>query len=108
MPAGKNGFPVVLTADRTLFSDCSGFGGGDFLACLPSRLIPKFILNYFLCPRISSKDGKAILAPYSLRKIEAILTESGFEESEVAIANPDDLSKVIGITTVIAMYCCRI
>ncbi|MEM1515802.1 MAG: radical SAM protein [Candidatus Bathyarchaeia archaeon] len=104
----KDGFQIVLTADRTLFTNYSGFDGGGFLTCLPARLIPKFILNYFLCPRIpSNKNGEAILAPYSLRKIESVLIENGFDENEVIVVHPDNLgkvvsekTKVIGITTV--------
>lgn len=99
MPTSKNGFLIVLTADRTLFTDYGGFGGGGFLACLPARLIPEFILNYLLCPRIPSIDGRATLAPYSLRRIESILIENGFDECEVVVAHPDDLGKVIGEKT---------
>ncbi|MEM2168955.1 MAG: hypothetical protein QW186_04025 [Candidatus Bathyarchaeia archaeon] len=96
---GEGSFPIVLTADRTLFTDYGGFGGGGFLACLPARIIPKFILHHFLCPRTPSKNGRAVLAPYSLRRIEAVLIENGFDESEIIIVHSDDLGKVVGEKT---------
>ncbi|MBS7606206.1 MAG: radical SAM protein [Candidatus Bathyarchaeia archaeon] len=96
---GDGSFPIVLTADRTLFTDYGGFGGGGFLACLPARIIPKFILHHFLCPRIPSKNGRAVLAPYSLRRIEAVLIGNGFDEGEIIVAHPDDLGKVVGEKT---------
>ncbi|MEM4830990.1 MAG: radical SAM protein [Sulfolobales archaeon] len=97
--SGGGGFRVVLTADRTLFTDYGGFPGGGFLVCLPARIVPEFILSHILCPKTPSKDGEAVLAPYSLRKIEAALIENGFDENEVVVAHPDELGKVIGERT---------
>jgi len=38
----KAGYKIVLTADRTLFTDYGGFEGGGFLTCLPRLLVPDF------------------------------------------------------------------
>jgi radical SAM superfamily enzyme YgiQ (UPF0313 family) len=97
--AHAEGFPVVLTADRTLFTDYAGFSGSGFLTCLPARLIPRYFLYHFLCPRVSSVNGRALVAPYSLRKVEASLLANGFSEDEVVVAHPDDLDEVVGNVT---------
>ncbi|MCX8204793.1 MAG: B12-binding domain-containing radical SAM protein [Candidatus Nezhaarchaeota archaeon] len=105
------GFKVVLTADRTLMSD---YGGGLFLGFLstaPRRGLPllhPFILfNFFIRPVPVGEDGRAVLAPNGLRRIEAALIASGyFSEEEVAVVPPSKLrhavgpsTKVIGVST---------
>ncbi|RJS69899.1 hypothetical protein CW693_01120 [Candidatus Bathyarchaeota archaeon] len=93
------GYKIVLTADRTLFTDYGGFEGGGFLTCLPRRFIPDFFLYRVLCPKIRSDDGRALYASYSLRKIEASLLVGGFTEDEVVVAPPDELHRVVGEET---------
>ncbi|OLS13823.1 MAG: radical SAM protein [Promethearchaeota archaeon CR_4] len=44
-------------------------------------------------------DGRARLAPYGLRKIEATLIENGFDENDIATVPPMSLSKFIGENT---------
>jgi radical SAM superfamily enzyme YgiQ (UPF0313 family) len=103
----KGGYKIVLTADRTLFTNYGESAAGGFIVCLPKRIIPDFFFYRILCPPLHSKKGKAILAPYSLRRVEAYLLANGFDETEVVVAPPDELemvigpnTRVIGITTV--------
>jgi hypothetical protein len=50
----------------------------------------------------SLQNGRAVLAPYSLRKLEAYLLANGFDESEVIVTLPDDLevARKIGIEVI--------
>ncbi|MEM4699617.1 MAG: radical SAM protein [Candidatus Nezhaarchaeales archaeon] len=97
----RGGFKVVLTADRTLMSD---YGGGLFLGFLttaPRRGFPLFhpfiVFNFLARPVPADKDGRALLAPHGLRRIEAALIASGhFSEGEVAVVPPDKLESAIG------------
>ena len=95
----KKGYKIVLTADRTLFTDYGGSAAGGFIVCLPSRFIPDLFLRRFLCPPLHSKKGRAILAPYSLRKVEAYLLANGFDEDELVVAPPENLEMVVGPNT---------
>ena len=96
----KQGFPVVLTADRTLMSE---YNGGIFLgfsACIPRGLIPDSVYFSLFCPSVKAdKNGVVEAAPYGTRKIEAALLENGFSREEVIVAHPDRLDRVIGPKT---------
>jgi len=96
----SSGFPVVLTADRTLMSE---YGGGIFLgfsACVPRGLIPDWLYFSFLCPSVeTNSDGSVKYAPYGTRKIEAALLNNGFKKEDVIVAHPEHLEKVIGPKT---------
>jgi len=98
--SGKRGFPVILTADRTLMSE---YGGGIFLgfsACVPRGLIPDWLYFSLLCPSVEvNDDGSARYAPYGTRKIEAALLDNGFRREDVIVAHPEHLEKVIGPET---------
>jgi len=90
----------VLTASATEMSDffnnpfiafSAGFGIGP---------IPLGFAKRRLYPAVKSyPNGKAKYAPYGLRKVEAILLENGFSESEVAVVHPDNLDQFIGPKT---------
>ena len=96
----KRGFPVILTADRTLMRE---YGGGIFLgfsACVPQGLIPDRLYFSLLCPSVEvNDDGSARYAPYGTRKIEAALLDNGFRREDVIVAHPEHLEKVIGPET---------
>ena len=101
------GAKIVLTASAVEMSDFSndqffafmgGFSKGPIPAWLPRKqLYPPTESNY---------NGTAKYAPYGLRKVEAVLLNNGFDESDVAVVQPHQLdafvgsnTKVIGITT---------
>jgi len=97
---GSSGFPIVLTADRTLMSE---YGGGIFLgfsACVPRGLIPDRLYFSLLCPSVEvNDDGSVKYAPCGTRKIEAALLDNGFKRRDVIVAHPEHLEKVIGPKT---------
>ena len=66
---------------------------------LPESAIQQGDNGKHFFPTKSDDEGRLILAPYSLRKIEAALLEYGFTEDEVIIADPRKLDSVIGPET---------
>ena len=98
--ANTQGTKIVLTASATEMSE---FGNSQFLAfvgAFASGPFPKWLLRKLLYPPVErTADGRAKVAPYGLRKVEAILLENGFSESEVAVVHPADLGKFIGPDT---------
>ncbi|PTD94843.1 hypothetical protein C9439_00430 [archaeon SCG-AAA382B04] len=96
----NDGYKVVLSSDRTLFSE---YHGGIFLgfsACFPSSLINEFLYFNLFCPSIEVEEsGAAKFASRSLRLIESKLLEDGFRENEVIVAHPYYLDRVIGSET---------
>lgn len=95
---------IILTADRGSFTDYGGSSVLGYVACMPSRLVPKvFMDRFFTLPAKVDPDGKALYAPYALRKLEASLTEKGFD---VSVVPPEVLethikggTKILGVTT---------
>jgi len=91
---------VLLTADSTLMSDYRENEFLGFGTCAPPNFIPDFIYRQLFFPPIKTGDGKAVAAPYGLRKIEAQLLKEGFK---VITVTPDHLgtwihkAKVLGI-----------
>jgi len=94
------GYPIVLTADRTLMSE---YGGGIFLgfsACVPKGLIPDRLYFSLFCPSVDvDKDGSVEAAPCGTRKIEAALLDHGFSTEDVIVAHPEHLEKAVGPRT---------
>ena len=89
-----SGVKVVLTASATEMSDyynnpfvafVAGFGKGPVPLGLVRKLYPPVERNH---------DGRAKYAPYGLRKVEAMLLENGFAESDVAVVHPEDLNDI--------------
>ncbi len=76
---------IVLTADRTLMTDYNGLTPMGHFACLPDRLMPNFVLKYVL-PKLDENQ-----APYTLRRVEASLVDSGFD---VSIVRPQEINKI--------------
>ncbi len=92
-------YDVVLTADRGSFTDYNGSSVLGYVACMPYRLVPRLFMDKFFTPPMKTdKEGKALFAPYALRKIEAVLVNSGFS---VAVVPPEKLSKFAKETKVI-------
>ncbi len=100
MDKTKNGYKIVLTADRTLMSE---YNGGIFLgfsACIPRGVIPDKLYFSLFCPSIQvNKDGSAKYAPCGTRKMEAELLKNGYSPNDVIVAHPDHLDKVVGPNT---------
>ncbi len=70
---------VILTADRGSFTDYGGSSVLGYVACMPARLVPRFFMDRLFTPPIKSdRYGRALTAPYALRKLEALLIRSGF------------------------------
>ncbi|MCY0859358.1 MAG: radical SAM protein [Sulfolobaceae archaeon] len=89
---------IVLTADRGEFSDFGGSSVMGYVACMPYRLIPRIFMDKLFAPPVSAyKDGRAVFAPYPLRKLEASLVASGF--SDVAVVPPEKIRKAVNEKT---------
>ncbi|CCC82684.1 B12-binding domain-containing radical SAM protein [Thermoproteus tenax] len=89
---------IVLTADRGSFTDYGGSTSLGYIADMPARLVPRLFMDKFFTPPISTdRDGRAIYAPYALRKVEAILASSGY--TDVAVVPPERLRKAVGPKT---------
>ncbi len=62
--------------------------------------VPLWILRRWLYPSVKSNgDGRAKYAPYGLRRVEALLLENGFTESDVAVVHPSNLNHFVGPDT---------
>jgi len=97
---------IVLTADRAVFTDFSGAEPLGFGLCVPCRLIPWFIEYWVLAPPTpADEERRALYAPYPLCKVEAALLAAGFRRSEVVVAPPEKLGKVVDSDTeVVAVH----
>ena len=89
---------IVLTSDRGSFSDYSGANALGYIACMPKRLVPRMFMDKFFNPPMRAYGtGEAVLAPYALRKVEAILSASGI--SDVIVSPPEHLKRVVSSST---------
>jgi radical SAM superfamily enzyme YgiQ (UPF0313 family) len=95
-----SGTKIVLTASATEMSE---FGNNPFVAFVGgfgSGPVPKWLIRKYLYPPVeTTEDGRAKLAPYGLRKVEAMLLNSGFTKDEVAVVHPANLDNFIGPNT---------
>jgi radical SAM superfamily enzyme YgiQ (UPF0313 family) len=105
--AKSAGFKVVLTASATEMSDYLNNSFVAFVAGFAKGPAPLWFVRKWLYPPIPNDgSGRARFAPYGLRKVEALLLENGFTESDVAVVHPASLdafvgpnTKVVGIST---------
>jgi len=98
--AQASGVKVVLTSSATEMSDFYNNPFVAFVAGFAKGPLPLWFVRKMLYPPVErNPDGRAKYAPYGLRKVEAILLENGFNESEVAVAHPFDLETFIGPNT---------
>jgi radical SAM superfamily enzyme YgiQ (UPF0313 family) len=96
----SSGVKIVLTASATEMSDFFNNPFVAFVAGFGRGPIPLGLVRKTLYPPVErNHDGRAKYAPYGLRKVEAILLENGFTESEVAVVHPEDLDDFIGADT---------
>jgi radical SAM superfamily enzyme YgiQ (UPF0313 family) len=95
-----SGVKIVLTASATEMSDFFNNPFMAFSAGFGLGPIPLGFARKTLYPPVERyPDGRAKYAPYGLRKVEAMLLENGFTESDVAVAHPLDLDAFIGSDT---------
>lgn len=94
----NDGYPIVLTADRSLIAGYRLLFDGMLVAS-QTTTTPSPILHGLLMPRAATRDGRAMVAPLGLRRIEAALLDGGFSPDDVAVVAPDDLAHAIGPTT---------
>ncbi len=90
---------VVLTADRTLMSEYQNNMFFGFSASFPKKFMPAPIYYRMFAPSVPVSNGRAVIAPYALRKIEAALLADGFSQDDVVVAHPSHLSKFIDADT---------
>jgi radical SAM superfamily enzyme YgiQ (UPF0313 family) len=94
------GYKIVLTASATEMSDYNNDPFIAFVGGFSKGPIPLWLSRKRLYPRVENNDdGTAKYAPYGLRKVEAILLENGFDESDIAVVHPYDLEAFIGPDT---------
>jgi radical SAM superfamily enzyme YgiQ (UPF0313 family) len=94
----RAGYPIVLTADRTLIANYDLLFDG-MLAASQTTLIPYTLMRKLLMPPAASQDGRASVAPLGLRRIEAALLRDGFSPEEVAVVTPEEIDSAIGAHT---------
>lgn len=78
----------------------SNYNGSQFIgfaACFP-RVLPRWLYARLFCPANNHWDGP-IPAPAGLRKVEAVLIESGIPEEDVEIVHPMRIGKAVGSET---------
>ncbi|MFX1540791.1 MAG: B12-binding domain-containing radical SAM protein [Promethearchaeota archaeon] len=97
MDPPKNGTKIVLTASEI---EMSHFGDDPFGAFAGSfLLIPNFLKPFYMPKENDLENGRAMVAPYGLRKAEALLLNNGFDESDIAVVHPKNLNRFIGSAT---------
>jgi radical SAM superfamily enzyme YgiQ (UPF0313 family) len=94
----NDGFPIVLTADRTLTAQYRLLFDG-MLAASQTTTAPPAIFGWLLMPHSSRSEVRARVAPLGLRRIEAALLNGGFTSAEVAVVNEDQLARAVGRAT---------
>ncbi len=97
MTLSRNGAKIILTASEI---EMSHFGDDPFGAFAGSfLLIPSFLKPLYMPKEDDLPNGRASVAPYGLRKVEALLLDNGFDESDVVVAHPSKLKKFLGPNT---------
>jgi radical SAM superfamily enzyme YgiQ (UPF0313 family) len=95
-----SGVKIVLTASATEMSDYYNSPFVAFVAGFAKGPLPLWLVRKTLYPPVPrNSEGRAKYAPYGLRKVEALLLENGFDESEVAVVHPFDLDNFVGPST---------
>ncbi|MEM0129754.1 MAG: radical SAM protein [Thermoplasmata archaeon] len=88
----------MLTSDRGSFSEYSRSTALGYFCCLPSRLVPRLLMDHLFAPPVPhAPDGTPRAAPYALRKVEAALHARGI--TDVAVVPPEGLGRAVGHRT---------
>lgn len=95
----------VLLSDTTLCREYRNFPLLDFLPCAPSGLVPEKIYRYLKGSPPPPINGRASVAPYAIRKLEAALLQEN-DRQDVVIPHEDYMesfiesdTEVIGVNT---------
>jgi radical SAM superfamily enzyme YgiQ (UPF0313 family) len=95
----------VLVSDTTLSRNYRSVPLLDFLASAPTSALPGSIYSFLKGPPPASIDGRALLAPYSIRKLEAALLRD-HSSADVVVAHEDHIeefvdedTEIIGVST---------
>ncbi len=93
-----SGYPMVLTADRTLMASHRLLFDG-MLAASQTSTTPPALLAPLLMPRTPNGGIRARVAPLGLRRIEAALIDGGFSGDDLIVVDEDHLRCAIGPAT---------
>src|SRR5262245_11296628 len=93
-----SGYPIVLTADRTLMADYPVLFDG-MMGTIQTTSVPELIMRTMVAPRMPTDGVAARKAPLGLRRIEAALLNDGFNRDDVILCTPEDLDACIGPRT---------
>ncbi len=95
----------VFVADPSLSREYNNVPLLDFLPCAPTGIVPGVLYNFLKGRRTPDDNGRAIFAPYALRKLESALLAKN-KRGEVVIAHEDyaasfikEDTKIIGVYT---------
>ncbi len=78
----------VLVSDPTLSREYRLIHNLEYIPCAPTRYVPVWFWQYLAGGRGPHHDGRAVRAPYALRKVEAALLTK-YSPNEVVVAHPD-------------------
>jgi radical SAM superfamily enzyme YgiQ (UPF0313 family) len=93
------GVKVVLTASATEMSEFQGGPLMDFVPIISTGRYPFRLKSKIHLSAGKAEERRAKYAPYGLRKVEALLLENGFSESDIIVVHPKDLERVVGPET---------
>ncbi len=95
----------VLVSDTTLARNYRSVPLLDFLASAPTSALPETVYRFLKGPPPPHEDGRAALAPYATRKLEASALKF-FPRDDVVVAHEDhvaefvdDDTEIIGVST---------
>jgi len=97
---GEKKAEIVLTAPATEMSTHHGKEFMGFGTCTPPGIVPSWFVKLFFYPKVKNKGGVVKFAPYGLRKIEAVLIESGFN---VVTVHPYHIDKYLNSAKVVGV-----
>lgn len=90
-----SGYKIVLSADRSLMSEFRGKALFGFLTCAPKEYVPEILYDKLFAPPVPRDGTEAKYAPYSLRKVEATLSQS----FNPKVVHPSCIKQAVGEDT---------
>src|SRR5262249_41435783 len=91
----NGGYPIVLTADRTLMADYPVLFDG-MMGTIQTTTVPEAIMRTMIAPRVPTDGVAARKAPLGLRRIEAALLSDGFNREDIILCAPEELDVCVG------------